>query len=512
MFFYGKVSLKQGWLLIFFLAAFLLAPSLASAKADRVDFEGFIRLRAHVTDYGTYNVGQFMPPDKNTANDNDSRNFFEQRARIYIKPKVGEYLTGNFGWEIDGRWGDSAYGVGQNSGFGFNADQVNLETKNLNFEVKFPGSNGKSAIIGLQTLKDPYNGILMGWSDAGGVTYKNKTDKMTSTFGFYRFWQPTGTLKQNSAVDFLSLEFARPVSDSFHVGFNLHVILDNSGEKAGSTGVLGGDPIGSPQNGYANFAYNASTGRESLVGSTNYTLNLWLPGVNFEAGLGGVSMGGFLIYETGQFTSKTSGVASADISSFASELHAAVQISGFNVKLSGMYVTGDSSNSNSGIGVRGGGFYTPGSFSLAGAWMGQTGMKILFQDMDGTSQDAYLVYDVSNIYEQKPLGILALMLTANSQISSKTSLELGAGILSSAEERIVNGENSMATEINAGLHYNMLPGLTFGAVAAYASVGDFYKVSSAQASAYNATAPGQDVSAYNPDDMWKITFRTQFSF
>lgn len=493
------------------IAALTVAAPLPALAADEVDFGGFIRLRQHTSDYATYNAGQIMPPNKLTDGDSNVKKFFEQRARLYIRPKVGEYLTGNFAFEIDGRWGDVAYSTGRGAGFGLNADSTNLETKNLNFTVRFPETDN-SAIIGLQTIADPYGGILLGWADAGGITYIHKSEALSTTLGYYRFWQPSGTIKQNSNVDFLRAEAAYSASDTFKLGFNLHVILDNSGEEAGSTGALGGDPIGSPENGFAPLAYNVSTGNESLVGATNYTMNLFMPGVNFEADLGGISAGGFFIYEFGWFDSKTDGVSDVDHSSFAGELHAATTLGGFNVKLSGLYVAGDSSSDNSGIGVKKGGFYTPGSFSLAGAWMGLTGMKILFEDIDGTTQDAYLVYDVTNIYEQQPLGVMAAMLTANTKLADKVRLELGLGILLSAEDRVVNGENSMATELNASVHYDMIPGVTFGVVAAYAAVGDFYGVSAEQAAAYNDKAPGIDVSAYDPEDMWKVTLRAQYSF
>ncbi len=492
--------------------AFVAPPQALAVSGADVDFSGFVRLRHHTSNFATYNFGQSLPANKSVSGENDTRNFFEQRARLYIMPKVGENLVGNFAFEIDGRWGDSAFSTGGNSGFGYSADAVNLETKNLSFTLKFPGTDN-SLITGLQTIKDPYNGIIFGWNDAGGLTYNHKSGDMGIVLGYYRFWQPGATFAKGSDVDFLRAEVSMPTSDTVKMGFNLHVILDNSGEEAGSTGVLGGDPFGTAGgNGYAPFAYNATTGRESLVGATNYTMNLFLPGVNFEADLGGVNVGGFFIYEFGRFDSKTAGVADEDIGSFGAELHATGEVAGFATRLSGMYVSGDTDKNNLATGIKKGGFYTTGSYSFAGAWMGLTGMQILFSDIDATHQDAALVYDATNIFEQQPLGILYVGLTGNKAIADKTRLELGLGFLASAEDRIVNGESQMATEINAGLHYDMLPGVTFGAVAAYAAIGDFYKVNAAQAADYNAAAPGEDVSAYDPDDMWKITLRTNYSF
>lgn len=506
---------SSGLLAALFMAASVLATpmtALAVSGAD-VDFGGFIRLRHHFSNFATYNFGQVLPPDNDTPGSDDSVNFLEHRSRIYITPKVGEYLKGNVVFEIDGRWGDSAFLAGSPGGFGFGGDRQNLETKNLNFVVTMPDS-GNSLIFGLQTIKDPYNGILFGWNDASGITYNRGGDGLNMVFGYYRLWQNTGKKGLDQEVDFLRAEFALAQSEDTTLGFNLHAILDNSGEDVGSTGVLGGPAVGSTSNGFAPLAYNASTGYESLVGGTNYTLNLWIPGVNFETKMGGASVGGFLIYEFGEFSSKTAGVKSVDISSFAGELHAAAELGGFNVKLSGMYVSGDDSDKYNGIGIKENGFYSTGSFGFAGAWLGLTGMEILFSSIDATHQDAALVYDSTNTFEQQPLGVIAVFLTANKNLADRVRMNFGLGFLQSAENRAVNGNNNMATEVNLGVNFDMMPGISFGIVGAYAAIGDFYEVSASEAATYNSKIPAGagTVSALDPEDMWRVTWRGNLSF
>lgn len=487
-------------------------------EEKRVDLGGFLRFRYHVSNFTNYANNfdfQTLPPDKSVKGADNTANYFEQRTQLYIMPKFGQYVSGMLAFNLDWRLGDSAYGVGQNAGGGLNADQTNLETKNAYINVNFPGTN-LSGVFGLQTIKDPYNGILLGWANAGGITLNYKaTDNLNTILGLYRFWQPTARLKQSVATDFIRGEVAYSPNKNLNLGFNLYALLDRTG--AGSTasdpGVLGGPQYGSTSNGYAPLSYNASTGHESLVGNTDYTMNLYLPGINFEYKAGNYTFDGFFIYETGKFGSGTASIEDVTINSYAANLGASTKVGPVNLKLNGLYVSGDNSNKNPSIGIKEHGFYTPGAYSLAAAWMGLTGMKIMFQDIDGTNQDQYLVYDVSNILEQKPLGVAAAMITGNTSLSEKLTLEGGLGMLRSAKKRIVNNESYMATEVNLGLHYAVTKALSMGLVGAYAWVGDFYKVTDEQAVEYNANTTGNHITANKePADIWRMYFRTNYSF
>lgn len=489
----------------------------AAPKADekKVDFGGFIRTRYHVSNALSYGAGQILPPDESVPDADDTANFFEQRARLYISPKLNEYVTGNFAFEINYAWGNTAYDTAFLGGGGLMSDSVNIWTKNLNVVATIPNTN-LTATVGIQNLKDAYNGILLGWADAPGINLNYKvSDNLNATLGYFRFWQVpiAGGYKQSTSADFVRGEIAYSPNKDLNLGFNLYALFDRTGSEAGTAGVLGGPAIGTTRNGFAPLSYNASTGFESLVGNNVYSMNLYLPGVNFTYKRGNFDFDGFFIYEGGEYSSGTAGISDVDISSFAANLGVGTKVGPFNVKLSGLYVSGDDSDDNSSIGIKENGFYTPGSYSLAAAWMGLTGMKILFPDIDGTTQDQYLVYDVSNILEQRPLGVAALMLTGNTKLSPKTTLEAGLGVLWSAEDRRVNGENYMATEINAGVHHDVTKGLSVGLVGAVAFVGDFYDVSAAQAAAYNAATTGNPVSTnLDPADIWRFTVRANYAF
>ena len=499
------------------LAAMLLAvmaglcgsPSMAADDAGQNIVHGWIRIRPHVSNFASFNFGQVLPSDKKGDGKN-AVNFVEQRSHLYITPKLGDYFEGRFAFEIDQRWGDSAYGSGAQAGAGFNADQINIETKNVQIGFKVPES-AYSGTFGLQTIKDPYNGLIMGWSDAAGITLNKTLSEASSvTLGYYRFWQPSATFKKQKEVDFIRVEFASN-SEGLSFGVNLHGIMDNTG--ADGAGALGGDPYGTATgNGYAPFSFNVSTGNESLVGSTKYTMSLWMPGVNFNAKMGGLGLEGFFVYESGSFKSSTDGVSNVSIASYAAQLGASMMMGETSLKLQGFMVSGDDSNKANGIGIKPGGFYGPGVYSFAGAWMGLTGLKIAFSDLDATNQDAALIYDPANIMEQQPLGLTVVSLTANTPLSGNSHIEAAAGMVNSAKNRVVNGANQMLTEVNAGYHYTPAPGFDIGLTLSYGIVGNFYKVTKDQADAYNKKAPGKDVSALDPDNMWRLTLRTNLTF
>jgi hypothetical protein len=482
-------------------------------EEKKVDFGGFIRTRFHISNFATFNAGQILPPDKTVQDADHTANFAEERARLYISPKLSQYVSGTFAFEFDMRFGDSAYGVGRNQGGGLESDQINIETKDIFFTVNFPGT-ALTGIFGLQNIKDPYNGLVLGWADTGGVTFKYAFSKEVNALaGWYRFFQPTAKIKRSVAADFYRAEVDYTPSKELDLGFNLYSLLDRTGVGSGGPGVLGGPAVGSTSNGFAPLTYNVSTGHESLVGDTSYKMSLFLPGVNFKYKVGNYTLEGFFIYDGGKFDANTEGVNDVTISSFATNLAVSAKVGSTDLKLSGIYVTGDNGdNGNPTIGVKKHGFYGPGQYSFAGAWMGTTGMKILFPDIDATNQDAYLVYDVSNILEQRPLGITTVLLTSNTKLTDKLNLEAGLGFLWSSKDRIVNHESYMGTELNAGLHYQVTKGLSVGVVGAYAWVGDFFKVTDAQAAAYNANVTNHVSPNNNPADMWRTYVRANYSF
>jgi hypothetical protein len=480
-------------------------------EGKTVDMGGWIRLRYHVSNWNAFGAGQTLPGDKTVSATTKTVNFAESRAMLFINPSFGDYVSGQFGFTTDFALGDEAFGVSGVGGGGLKGRDVNVKTIDVNMTATLPGTN-LSGTFGLQTLKDAYNGILLGWPNGAGVNLNYKAASNLNILGsWYRFWQPVGQLRSNVMTDFFRGEVAYSPDKSLDLGFNVYYLTDSTGEN--EPGALGGPDIGTIHNGFAPLSYNASTGHESLVGNNLYKMWLVWPGVNFAYRTSGFTIDGFAIYQGGKFDAISPGIESVTLSSFAGNLGVATQVGPTHVKLSGIWVEGDNGNENPSIGIKKSGFYTPGSWSLSGAWMGLTAMKILFPDLDATAQDQALVYDVTNTWEQKPLGIKTLLLTSNTPLSEKINLEAGLGALWSDKKRPVNDQSYMSTEINAGIHYRPYKQFSIGLQTAYAWVGDFFKVSDAEAAAYNATATGNSISALRePANQWLVYLRTNYAF
>jgi hypothetical protein len=492
-------------------------PAPPAATDDQtLEVHGYVRVRHHVSNFSNY-AGppaydfQFAPPDRSVPGTDDTANYLEQRAVLLVISRFADYAAATFGFELDYRAGDSAFGVGRDAGGALQADQVNLETKSANLMFKVP-STSATVTAGLQTIKDPYNGILLGYADAVGVTAVTKVRETGSaTLGYYRFWQPSGRIKRNAAVDYLRAESAVPIG-RVQLGVNLHAILDRSGLDATSTdpGVLGGKPF---DFGGGALSYNVSTGHETLVGDNAYKMTLLLPGVNVVCECGPIALGGFFVVERGRFDSKTTGTADVSILSYAGDLHAGTKRGRARVDADVLYVSGAEGNGSRAIGIKPAGFYTPGAYSLAAAWMGNTGMKIVFSDFDATRQDQSLIYDSTNTFEQQPLGLTALLVTGSMELSDRAAVKAGAGHVRSTARRIANNERTMATEVNAAITFRIYKPLVFELMGAYAVVGEFYRVSQAQADAYNAIAPGNDVAVnVEPANVWRVVSKLNLAF
>jgi len=91
----------------------------------------------------------------NTTRTGQQTFYFEQRILPFFiyQPKLLDgkaILRASF--EIDWTWGDASYGVGGNYGSAFSADQVNLQTQNV--ELELLPAKGWAVNLGLQGLFD----------------------------------------------------------------------------------------------------------------------------------------------------------------------------------------------------------------------------------------------------------------------------------------------------------------------------------------------------------------------
>ena len=116
-------------------------------------------------------VGRLFGGNTTTTSNEHLSAYVEQRIIpffIYKPSLFNGKATLRAAFEIDWTWGDVAYGVGGNFGGGFSADQVNMQTQNL--EIELNPAKGYYINLGLQRIFDtPYN------------PYTTMFDKMTQT-------------------------------------------------------------------------------------------------------------------------------------------------------------------------------------------------------------------------------------------------------------------------------------------------------------------------------------------
>ncbi|MBW1879506.1 MAG: hypothetical protein JRJ84_14175 [Deltaproteobacteria bacterium] len=138
----------------------------APAPDDGLTFIGIVRSKAVLADMGTSNplldgqVVGLLGGLNGTLVDPELKAFYvEQRLGAYATwapPILDGRVAMALGFEIDFAWGDASYGVGGNTGGGFGADQVNLQTQRLHLTVVALDVPGHEIRVhaGLQFLPD----------------------------------------------------------------------------------------------------------------------------------------------------------------------------------------------------------------------------------------------------------------------------------------------------------------------------------------------------------------------
>ena len=100
-------------------------------------------------------IGRLYGQNTTTTTDTLTASYFEQRILPFFiyQPKLFDgraILRASF--EIDFTWGDVAYGTGGNFGGAVSADQVNIQTQNV--ELELIPATGWAINLGLQRMYD----------------------------------------------------------------------------------------------------------------------------------------------------------------------------------------------------------------------------------------------------------------------------------------------------------------------------------------------------------------------
>lgn len=191
---------------------------------------------------------------RNTTNSSDTVTtfYFEQRFLpffIYQPHLFNSKVILRASFEIDWTWGDAAYGTGGNFGSAVSADQVNLQTQNVELEF-LPGKRW-TINLGLQRMYDtPYNPYrtyfdkmtttgyrLAYWgTDAVGISVRKDWDFARLKTGFYQLYE--NNVQDKDDVITYEANYSRYVSPKWNIGISGNYVYDRASGEGGPS-ILG---------------------------------------------------------------------------------------------------------------------------------------------------------------------------------------------------------------------------------------------------------------------------------
>ncbi len=397
-------------------------------------------------------------------------------------------------FEVDFLWGRAANTIQPNEGGGFNADQVNIQTKNVNVALyPFRNPNTLTLLVGTQSVYDTYldptrtplNDIIRtGYK----LTFLGSDATGLSVFSGYKGHAklsllPLGSAQADKALEddprlkyiwLITADYVYPVQPGTNVGVSVWGLRDDTkGDAFAFEGLVKSGP--------------ASTGLGSFTGTARFNIDrptgtvFWLGAhfnhnIDFRTGPFGAS--GFLMYNGGSYRSSNPETA----------LNPEVEISGLSanlellynwgrtandvVTLEGMYTTGDEDLSDG----RYKSAFTLNMYGLPGAVWFNHKTLLLFPFTSTANNYTGAVSDISN----QGYGLRAAIATgAMDLIPHKLNLKLGTALATSDvtpprwDENVARGR-FIGAEVNAELKYHIRYLMTVGLHVGYLFKGSFY--------------------------------------
>ncbi|MFP2926127.1 hypothetical protein ACLESO_13080 [Pyxidicoccus sp. 3LG] len=397
-------------------------------------------------------------------------------------------------FEVDFLWGRSANAVQQNEGGGFNADQVNIQTKNVNVAI-YPTRKPSqlTLLVGTQpvydSIYDPTRTPLADITRTGyKLAYIGSDATGLSVFSSYKGFAklsllPLGTAQADKAtrddprlkyIWLITGDYAYPVRPGTNVGLSLWYLNDQTkGDAYAFDGLVKSGPSSTGLNsftGTARFEIDRPTGNVFWVGA-NFNHN-----IDFRMGRLGAS--GFVMYNGGKYTSddpERSALDELNISGLAANLELMYQWGrgpADVVTLEGMFSTGDNNLGDEDYT----GAFTLNQYGLPGAVWFNHKMLILFPFTSTVNNYTGAVTDISNQGYGLRAGIAS---AAWDIVPNKLNLKMAVGTANSGADPApwnpeVRRGRYIGTEVNAELRYHIRYLMTAGLHAGYLFRGSFY--------------------------------------
>jgi len=461
--------MRKGFLIVLTVA--LVTAIAAPAVADHELF-GFYRTKGFVSNFKTFASGNHVNPSP--ADVAPTNSYVEQRLRLKFSTG-GENVKAVLFIEQDMMWGDASAQVARNQGGAIQGDSINIETKDIYLWFKLPNTSADFT-VGLQNVTDPYRGVFFGGADMGGVATTFKFEPVSFRLGGFTPWE-RNTNQADDTLLFLAEAKIAPVKD-LNVGLNFYFVRDGADVVGTASGELPSTP-----NVNAMFVAGATAAVPAVPGVTR----LYMPGVNFDFNAGVAKLSGFAFAQFGDRV-YDSGAAKTKFGGYAADLRVDANAGPAKVFLEGLYTSGDKPGTSDKIE----GVVVAEDFKMQSSSSNNYGMdlQILMLNGDDLNTARALIYSPNNNRVQTGyamsgvrLGSTLIAAGASMKLNDKMTAKVGAGYLRANQlaptalpGTNLNVSKSMGTEVNANLNYNIMKGLDFGLYAAYAWLGDGYKV------------------------------------
>ena len=460
------------------LSVILVAAFALPAMAD-TDFSGFIRSKGWMSNYIRNSAGYIVPTENPPT-----FSWVETRARILMK-SGSENVKFTYYGEFDQSFGGQAYQDGRNSGGGLGADTTNLETKNVYVWFKVPDTSWDFK-VGVQNQNDSYAGTFFGVADMAGVFTTFKYEPFNFRVGWAKWWE--NDLGADDDVNLYIAEAKFAFVKDVKLGLNFYYLRDAGSNTFGAaTGSLGLCPA-------------------MPFESTGYdTLQLYMPGIDVVFKAGPATISGFFFYQFGTFEFATAGASDVDVSGFAGDIRAEVNLGPGIFFLEGLYVSGDDNHDDD----KYDGIITASNYNLGESFFYRTDTNILLPNGDDIHTSQALAYDVAN----QGAGLIHVAAGYSQKFNDKVKGKIGVGYLTAAKKRLRDGlrngsvqefafdtDKGMGIEVNANVNYSIMKGLDLGLYGAYAWLG----------SAYDKTADG--TATQDADDPYMVYARLNYGF
>lgn len=396
--------------------------------------------------------------------------------------------------EVDYMWGQAANQIQNNQGGGFNADQVNIQTKNVNVSIHPTRNPYKlSIVVGTQsiydTIYDPaitslFDIVKTGYklsffgSDATGISvYSRLGGIWKASFIPIGAGQPNKATEDDPSLAFAwmaTADYAYQIQPGTVVGLSYwHLQDDTAGSAFAFEGLVKSGPSSTglfPYTGVARQRIEAASGNVEYLGA-HFHHN-----INFRTGPFAAS--GFLMLNAGSYQNNradSSLLPNIDILGGAANLELMYnwgKTSGDRITFETMLTTGDSDPTDGKFSSA----FTLNNYGLPGAVWFNHKTLLLFPFTQTVSNYTGAVTDISN----QGYGLASAILTGSwDVIPNKLNVKAGLAYAQSTAKPLPTADGvergrTNGAEINFEVNYHIRYLMTVGLHVGFLAVGNYY--------------------------------------